>query len=168
MRYSLLLGVVVAGTVLSAPQPAQAQTCLTEPERQAREIRHLQTQLMVGALQCRGSRDHGQRDNYNAFVTQNKGHLADHAQQLIAGFKRQYGPRHQKHLDAFITKLANDISLRSQRVGNFCQRIADLGAYLTQGEGRNWAQAVALAPVRFQPPVASCEKDASATTIAVD
>jgi hypothetical protein len=103
--FRLLIGglaAVIAG-------PAVAQSCLQPAERTAFDLRALQSQLMVVALQC-------QRDNdYNAFVRRFQGDLAG-AYRTMEGHFGRTGNR--RSIDVFITQLANEQSQDGIRAGS--------------------------------------------------
>lgn len=82
-------------------------------------VRRLQTQLLVGALSC--GRPHMQ-SNYNTFVAKFDRALKINGQQLKAYFTRTFGARGVSEMDAFLTKLSNELSLVSMRQGEFCDR----------------------------------------------
>lgn len=95
--------------------PAWAQTCALPEDAVALQIRVLQTNLMVGALSCQ------QHDFYNAFVTRFQPTLAVHGKGLKAYFKRAHGGGWNGILDEFVTRLANEASLRGmQNLRTFC------------------------------------------------
>ena len=82
-------------------------------------VRRLQTQLLVGALSC--GRPHMQ-SSYNTFVAKFDRVLKINGQQLKAYFTRTFGARGVSEMDAFLTKLSNELSLVSMRQGAFCDR----------------------------------------------
>jgi hypothetical protein len=82
-------------------------------------VRRLQTQLLVGALSC--GRPHMQ-SSYNTFIAKFDRALKTNGQQLKAYFTRTFGARGVSEMDAFLTKLSNELSLVSMRQGEFCDR----------------------------------------------
>lgn len=76
-------------------------------ERMAIRARIVQSEMMVAALTC------GLRGQYNAVVTEFRTELVGHGRVLRSMFNRQHGAGGQKALDRFVTKLANDASIRS-------------------------------------------------------
>ncbi len=131
MSRSVVLLIAALGSLFWA-EKAIAQ-CLSADDRMAHQVRLLQTQMMVGALQCRGRKDLGQRQLYNQFVENHQSALAEHGAALISYFKREYGAAHKTHLDKHITKLANQISAAVRTQPDFCQRIAGIGEMVRDG-----------------------------------
>lgn len=161
-------GFVLATAMLALLLPVQeaAASCVTPAERAAGMVRHLQTQLMVGALQCRGDREQGQRANYNRFVTENGPALRRHAQAMSAHFRRGHGPDYQKALDGHVTGVANLVSAESRTIEDFCSRIAAFGASLFEGHEVDLVAAAAAAPIPFPADEPLCP--AGAVTASVD
>lgn len=95
--------------------------CVTDRERAAFDVRLLQTELMVGALACRGT-EHGDfPGRYAAFVDANRGALKSHADALRAHFRRSFGRAGEAELDRFVTSLANELSHASMTgTGRYC------------------------------------------------
>lgn len=105
----------------SAPTLAQSM-CATPQEVEAERVRVLQTELMVAALKCRDRSDLALRERYNAFVERFTPQLVQHGKALRAYFKRQYGADHRRHMDRYITGLANTVSQISDERPEFCTR----------------------------------------------
>jgi hypothetical protein len=91
---------------------------LSPREREAMSFRRLQTELMVAALSC-GRHDF--RSKYNTFVVRFRPALRSNGRTLKAIFKRTYGHRGTRRLDAYVTKLANEASVRSMENAAFCE-----------------------------------------------
>lgn len=161
-------GSLVAAAMIALPMLAgqAAASCVTPAERAAKMVRHLQTQLMVGALQCRGDREQDQRGIYNRFVTENGAALRQHAQALSAHFRRGHGPDHRKALDGHITGVANLVSAESRTIEDFCGRIAAFGNSLFEGGSIDLVSAAATAPIPFPADEPLCP--AGAVTASVD
>lgn len=103
----------VAAAAKKAPA-APAQACVKGADEMALQIRVVQTDLMVAALSCSASA------RYNEFVKANQPVLMAAHTQLTKFFTAKRGGA--KALNAFITKLANDSSMRSvQNIALFCQ-----------------------------------------------
>lgn len=95
--------------------PALAQACLPAAERTAFDVRALQSQLMVVALQC------GRDGEYNAFVRRFQGDLASSYRAIEGHFRRTSGGAARRETDGFITQLANAHSQDGIRQGSlFC------------------------------------------------
>lgn len=103
------------------PQARSAPTAARKPtsEQTVMHVRRLQTQLMVGALSCGRPR---MQHNYNSFVTKFDRALKTNGQQLKAYFVSRFGARGVAEMDAFLTKLSNELSLVSMRQSEFCER----------------------------------------------
>lgn len=109
--------------------PLLAESCARPEDQMALNARVLQTELMVGALTC---------DNqllYNEFVRKYRAELVRQGKSLQEMFRRRHGSSASSHLNALVTRLANEASQRSmaQRVG-FCRQSALLFAEALNGE----------------------------------
>lgn len=101
-------GVAVAGLVsivgigaADAIEPRNAR------ETAAVNARLLQTEMMVAALAC------DLRPQYNQAVRTFEKELVGHGKVLRKMFRRNHGAAAQRHLDKYITRLANEASARS-------------------------------------------------------
>jgi hypothetical protein len=112
----------VAVTILSN-QPAAAESCTRPADQMALNTRVLQTELMVSALTCKN------QNLYNKFVVKYRGALVEQGQSLRAMFDRRHGKAGTKHMNALVTRLANEASQRrlAQRYA-FCRQSALLFA----------------------------------------
>lgn len=98
---------------------ARAQSCLAAADRQAFDVRALQSQLMVAAITC------GMEQPYNQFVRRHQGELR-RAWSTIQGHFRRRGEG-QGGTDRYITGLANTHSQDSLRYGDaFCRSVGGL------------------------------------------
>lgn len=106
---------------MAVATPAFAETCPTPDERNALDVRALQSRLMVTALAC------GARDDYNRFAVRFRKTLVKNGEIMIGYFKRNFGAKSQKHLDRYVTALANDAS-RTSNVNRrkFCRESKDM------------------------------------------
>jgi hypothetical protein len=105
--------------------PAQAATpaskaCQSAAEINAERVRQIQTEFMVAALKCRKDAQAGVLDRYNAFVRKFSPELVKQSNVLQAYFKRGYGAGYLKRYDSYITRLANEMSMRGQHTANYC------------------------------------------------
>lgn len=116
LRYALL-GAVALGTLCAVTQPASAQP-RNAREQAALDVRYLQTELMVAALSC-GRPDFHTR--YNTFVAKFGDSLKRHSNVMKAYFTREYGAKGSQQMDTYVTRLANEASLRSMQQAAFCQ-----------------------------------------------
>jgi hypothetical protein len=90
---------------------------LNAREQAALDVRYLQTELMVAALSCGRPEFH---KHYNTFVTKFAPALKRHGAALKTYFSRQYGSQGTKQMDTYVTRLANEASLRSMQQPSFC------------------------------------------------
>lgn len=121
LRRALLGAAAVAG-LYGMSSPAMAEP-LNQREQAALDVRYLQTELMVAALSCGNPAYHKQ---YNVFVGRFGKSLKTHANVLKSYFNRQYGKQGTKEMDSYVTRLANEASLRSMQQATFCQDSAAL------------------------------------------
>ena len=115
------LSAVGAMVVVAAiSNPAHSFENLTNAERNALAVRHLQSDMMVAALSCQ------MRDAYNATVTRFQTELVQHGTVLRGLFDRTYGSGAERELNSYITRLANESSARRISAGaSYCQDAAD-------------------------------------------
>ena len=158
----------IAASLAMAGQ-AHATACLNTQEVAAEQVRLLQTQMMVGALQCRGQSDRGQRVIYNRFIKAYGPELIASNDTLIAYFQRAYGAGYQRQMDSHITAMANRISLESQKIGNFCGKIANLGEQVLADKTQTDLQEIATAaPLSKTLSSQSCVADPLGQVISTD
>lgn len=95
---------------------AVAETvCWTGDSQSALRTRVLQTDLMVAALNC------GMQSDYNLFIKRFSAPLVVKGRALKALFRDSFGPGYKRSLDRFVTRLANEASMRSLRnPDSFC------------------------------------------------
>jgi hypothetical protein len=115
---------------LSAPALAQNK-CWTQKELTAARVRDLQSVLMVGALQCRGS-GHDVLSQFNEFVKAGRSAIVSQNDVLKAKFVKAQGAKEgNRAYDSFTTALANaHAGSTSQRAG-FCAMAQALAAEAT-------------------------------------
>lgn len=102
---------VLVMAVAASPAEAGRTACVSPREEVALNARVLQTELMVAALAC------GEERRYNAFVTTFRRELAAQGSSLRRLFARSYGHAASREMNAFVTRLANDASIRSAASG---------------------------------------------------
>ncbi|MSO93816.1 MAG: hypothetical protein EXQ86_10510 [Rhodospirillales bacterium] len=110
----MLRGIAVAAVIAAVGSAPAFATCVRPNEEAALTARILQTELMVAALAC------GQQSQYNAFVIKFRDDLVSHGHALKSLFKRVHGAQADRRLATFVTRLANDASVKSREVANFC------------------------------------------------
>lgn len=101
------------------PAAADAASCAKAAKPSAGDlslaVRKLQTRLMVAALTC------GARNEYNSFVSRYQPELVRHGRAMQRHFRKTYGAASTKHLNRYVTELANEASARSiADRANFC------------------------------------------------
>ena len=118
-KFRLLLAGLCAVAIAG---PAIAQRCVQPSERQAFDMRVLQSQLMVAALSC------GRDNDYNAFVRKYQRDLSSSYSTLQSHYRRA-GANGQRDMDQFITGVANAHSQDGIRQGSlFCANVTPLFA----------------------------------------
>ncbi len=111
------LTALVAAVVVSSP--AHAGENLTQAEQEALTVRLLQSDMMVAALSCR------MHDEYNTTVTRFQTELVRHGANLRALFTRTHGDGAERELNSYITRLANESSMRRIAAGaSYCNEAA--------------------------------------------
>jgi hypothetical protein len=115
----------VAAFVGGASVNVQAASCPSDQVVQAMQVRLLQNELMVAALQCRAVPTYDYQGKYNVFLTQFSGPLNQNANVLRDHFRRSFGGSHQTQLDRYMTRIANDAGQRGMQPG-YCQQMAPL------------------------------------------
>lgn len=115
--HKALFGAAAIAALFALSSPANADS-LSARERAALDVRYLQTELMVAALSC-GRPDFHQ--HYNVFVSKFSKSLKQHANVMKNYFNRQYGKQGMKQMDSYVTRLANEASLRSMQQVSFCE-----------------------------------------------
>ena len=114
-RPAQMRSVMLAAAVIVTATGAKADGCARDYELPALQARVLQTDLMVAALTCDA------RPLYNAFITKYRPELIGQGRALKAYFNRTHGKRGVMVLDAFVTRLANEASLRTVAArGTYC------------------------------------------------
>jgi len=104
----LLLG-SVAGALAATPQ------CLPARDQEAEQAIRFQTELMVVSDTCGAQ-------TYTQFARRNRDVLVDYQQQVIERFRRSGAGHAEARFDSYLTRLANEVSLRlgAQPVATMC------------------------------------------------
>jgi hypothetical protein len=119
-KTSSRLVLAAAALALAAPAIAQTAACARPEERRAFEVRALQTQLQVAALQCRDEPGYARlEDEYRQFVRRFQGEFQAGARDFLGYYRRTAGASHTRVLDASITNLALEQSQEAVRHGSF-------------------------------------------------
>ena len=134
-----LIGPAIGGlTAIGFSASVLAAACAPKkmtPADISKEIRKIQTTLMVAALSC------GQRENYNQFVVKFRPVLKQYGKVMKADFRKRYGASAKKKLNKYVTALANEASQRSN---------ADFNAFCTDA-GRLYNSLKARKPKELGP-----------------
>ena len=156
MIFRHLRSIFSAGLVAASVSSAvSASSCVTVNELKADQIRFLDMQLRVAALQCR-NRGIGFPGLYNAFVlTHRKAIQASRApvEQYLARATRI-------NIDNYTTNLANRISFESIKVENFCDEAALSAVFMV--ELADPLDGLDLMPIDYSPPRGMCADTAMA------
>lgn len=136
--------------------PVKGSQCMTAEEVSADKIRFIQTQMMVAALQCRRGHKGSMPKIYNDYVKINRTDLLASERRLSGYLKRQK----QGTLSAYLTDLANRVSLESIGMPNFCRKMKVAGEMvLTMKKSE---PIIPVLPVSYQQPQKSCLMETAA------
>ncbi len=117
-----LIATLAAGCLLVSALGADAAR-LSGEEQTAFHVRKIQTELMVAALSCK---HRFYRNQYDNFVLTYQSQLVNYGGVLRRYFARRYGSGSTSRLDKYITAIANQASLRSMTLPEFCSISAEL------------------------------------------
>lgn len=119
-KFKTVVLAVATVVAISTPVFAEVGICVKRSELPALEARLFQTELMVAALTCK------RRQGYNKIIEKFGDELVARGHALRKTFKRLHGADADKHLNRFITRLANEASLRSLQTTGYCNTVVDL------------------------------------------
>lgn len=131
---------------------AQAEeACMQTPEVKADQIRFVETQMRVAALQCRGGGHRDMVSLYNDFVRSKRPYFIE-----AEGPLRTYLARsEQGGLEGYVVQVANKVSLGASDVGQFCDKARmALGMAVKMPDP---AGLLPLMPIRYRQPARSCQ-----------
>jgi hypothetical protein len=114
----LVAGVAAAALITTAASASATEISISEKERASLEMRVMQSELMVAALACSSSA------NYNAFVTRYKKELTNYGKTMQDLFKRVHGGNAFSQINSFVTRVANEASLKMAQNSHFCEEAA--------------------------------------------
>ncbi|MBP5859057.1 hypothetical protein KAJ83_18700 [Marivibrio halodurans] len=98
----------------------------------AKSVRTLQSDMMVAALSCNA------RALYNNFAVSYRPDLMKHGKALKSYFQAVHGGASTRELNAYVTELANDASIRHARTGSaFCEAAEGVFADLIGTENQH-------------------------------
>lgn len=126
---SFVRGTIVAGAAAAALISTAASATdisISANERASLEMRVMQSELMVAALACSSSA------NYNAFVTRYKSELTNYGKTMQDLFKRVHGGNAFNQINSFVTRVANEASLKMAQNSHFCEDAGQMFETLLQ------------------------------------
>lgn len=140
-------------TILGSRAEA-AESCSRPADQMALNTRVLQTELMVGALACNNHR------LYNEFVAKYRSELIKQGQSLRELYDRRHGRAGTTHMNALVTRLANEASQRSvtERYG-FCRQSALLFARALDKANSSLGQLIEVAANEGLDGVQNCSSN---------
>jgi len=125
--------------------------CIKPNEVEADQIRYIETQLKVAALQCKGHQYVNMPLFYNDFLLENRPYLVRTQKPLQAYLKRV---GEGETISTYMDSIATRVSIESVEVSQFCNR-----AMLAAGFSAKTAHPVkllGLMPVEYRRPAAYC------------
>jgi hypothetical protein len=124
VRGTLVAGVAAATLMTTAASATEIS--VSAKERASLEMRLMQSELMVAALSCSSA------DRYNAFVTRYKAQLTEYGKTMQDLFKRVHGGNAFSQINAFVTRVANEASLKMAQNSHFCEEASQTFQALLQ------------------------------------
>jgi hypothetical protein len=114
-----IVSVVAALVGSAAVALAATPQCLNPDEIEAEQAIRYQTELMVVSDTCGAQ-------TYTHFARRNRDLLVEYQHQVIERFRRSGTARAEARFDSYMTKLANEVSLRAGRqpLAAMCQNAA--------------------------------------------
>lgn len=149
MTMRRLQKVLGAGLTAATLMSSVAAACVTVEELRADQVRFLDMQLRVAALQCR-DRGNGFPGLYNAFVLTHRKSIQASREPV----ERYLARATRINIDNYTTNLANRISLASIKVENFCEEAALSAVFMV--ELANPLDGLDLMPIDYSPPRGMC------------
>ncbi|WP_417461963.1 hypothetical protein [Kordiimonas sp.] len=139
----------VAAAIASSVAAGHALACVSTTELKADQIRFLDMQLRVAALQCR-NRGTGFPGLYNAFVLTHRSKIQDSRAPVESYLTRlSIGS-----MDHYTTRQANLISFESTQVHDFCHSAMLAATFAI--ELHNPLDGMDLLPVAYKAPKVTC------------
>jgi hypothetical protein len=147
----------VALLAMTAQPTFAAEQCLREAEKAAFDMRVLQSELMIAALQC------GQHAQYNRFMQLHQTELSSAYDQIGAYFARFFGAEGEEQRDSYITDLANAQAQDQMQHGpDFCVHVSPIvNASLTLATSGDISRFVQEQHVinSYAPPLCTAHSD---------
>jgi hypothetical protein len=103
-----IVSIVAALVGSAAAALAATPQCLSPDDIEAEQAIRYQTELMVLSDTCGAQ-------TYTHFARRNRDALVDYQHQVIERFRRSGTPHAEARFDSYMTKLANEVSLRAGR-----------------------------------------------------
>ncbi len=157
MRKNMMKGqmrnTVAAVIVAVLTSHVSLAACMDRSERAADKIRFVQSNLMVGAIQCRAHGDF--RSLYNNFVTLNKQELRASYSNLAIFLKTN----RKAPIDRYLVKQANVISASSHSTDGFCQKMIEVAKAASTGTPP--VELLSKLPIPYQSDHETCTELAS-------
>lgn len=123
MRMRAKAAMVGLGLTVALSAPVDAASCVTKDEQSAILFRLLSNEMMVGYLTCRG---YGYNEQYASFVRKNEKQLLANTETLKRYYRKLYGQSAVHYFDKYISAIANEASLRSMNLPDYCTSVADV------------------------------------------
>lgn len=147
----LAIGGLFTALLLSPVLPEAATPCFKPAEIEAEQAIRFQTELMVLSDSC-------DADIYPRFTQRNRRAIAAYQQLMIEHFRRLGSGHAEASFDSYMTKLANEVSLRNGRepLATLC---GNAGAFLASADhfGENdFRRYVAEQAAERRPDYRSC------------
>lgn len=144
---------LVGATVSVSTAAANEVKCIKQRELEADQVRYIETQLKVAALQCHNYKHADMPLLYNAFILENRPYLV-RTQKPLKAFLTRLG---RSSVDKYMIEVAERVSIESANVSQFCNR-AKLAAELS-AKSANPLALLALMPVSYRSPAQYCSEN---------
>ncbi len=142
---SAVLGALFCSVSAQANEP-----CMRATEVKADQVRFVETQMRIAALQCRGGGHRDMIGMYNDFVRSKRPYFIE-AEGPLRTFLERAG---KGDLEGYVTATANRVSLGSGSVEQFCDR--SRMALAMAFKMPDPAGLINLMPVSYRQPERSC------------
>ncbi len=158
-RKKLTMSVLAGALAVAWGGSALAEFCARSTDHSALSSRVMQSEIMVAALTC------GERPRYNMVVRKFERELVQHGYALRRLFERSYGRQANRHLNRFVTAMANDASQRSLTdESEFCAASAQLFDRLLTMSPHEFEVFAASETFAAKHGVRSCRRQISAVS----
>jgi hypothetical protein len=151
-RQGLIAALLIMSNLGVSGAAVAEKKCIKERELEADQVRYIETQLRVAALQCKNYRHADIPLLYNDFILENRPYLVRTQKPLKEYLARAGTPS----VETYIVSVANRVSMESIKVNQFCNR-AKLAAALSS-KTANPLTLLSLMPVTYRRPAAYCDE----------